>query len=59
MYRLTLVALALPNLLAQRRWQKGFDGKETNIDEKQIDFVMGSGNHVRAFVHLTSRNTLQ
>jgi len=43
----------------QRRWQKGFDGKETNIDEKQVDFVMGSGNHVRAYLHLTSRNTLQ
>jgi predicted CXXCH cytochrome family protein len=43
----------------QRRWQKGFDGRETNVDEKQIDFVMGSGNHVRAYLHLTSRNTLQ
>ncbi len=43
----------------QRRWQKGFDGQETNIDEKQIDFVMGSGNHVRAYLHLTTRNTLQ
>jgi len=43
----------------QRRWQKGFDGRETNIDEKQVDFVMGSGNHVRAYLHLTSRNALQ
>jgi predicted CXXCH cytochrome family protein len=43
----------------QRRWQKGFDGRETNVDEKQVDFVMGSGNHVRAYLHLTSRNTLQ
>jgi predicted CXXCH cytochrome family protein len=43
----------------QRRWQKGFDGQETNVDEKQVDFVMGSGNHVRAYLHLTSRNTLQ
>src|SRR6266699_687133 len=24
----------------QRRWQIGFDGKETNVDEKQIDFVV-------------------
>ena len=43
----------------QRRWQKGFDGRETNVDEKQVDFVMGSGNHVRAYLHLTGRNTLQ
>lgn len=43
----------------QRRWQRGFDGRETSIDEKQVDFVMGSGNHVRAYLHLTSRNTLQ
>jgi len=43
----------------QRRWQKGFDGREINVDEKQVDFVMGSGNHVRAYLHLTNRNTLQ
>ncbi len=43
----------------QRRWQIGFDGKETNIDEKQVDFVVGSGNHSRTYLHLTSQNTLQ
>jgi predicted CXXCH cytochrome family protein len=43
----------------QRRWQRGFDGKETNVEEKQIDFVLGSGNHARTYLHLTSRNTLQ
>jgi predicted CXXCH cytochrome family protein len=43
----------------QRRWQLGFDGKETNAEEKQIDFVLGSGNHARTYLHLTSRNTLQ
>ncbi len=43
----------------QRRWQIGFDGRETNVDEKQVDFVLGSGNHARAYLHLTSRNTLQ
>ncbi|MCU1328496.1 MAG: Tetratricopeptide 2 repeat protein [Bryobacterales bacterium] len=43
----------------QRRWQVRFDGKETNVDEKQIDFVMGSGNHGRTYLHLTARNTLQ
>ena len=43
----------------QRRWQRGFDGQETNVEEKQIDFVLGSGNHARTYLHLTSRNTLQ
>lgn len=42
----------------QRRWQIGFDGKEANVDEKQVDFVLGSGNHSRTYLHLTSRNTL-
>jgi Flp pilus assembly protein TadD len=43
----------------QRRWQIGFDGKETNVEDKQIDFVLGSGNHARSYLHLTSRGTLQ
>jgi len=43
----------------QRRWQTGFDGGEINVDEKQVDFVMGSGNHGRTYLHLTSRGTIQ
>ncbi len=43
----------------QRRWQIGFDKRETNVQEKQIDFVIGSGNHGRTYLHLTSRGTLQ
>ena len=43
----------------QRRWQVGFDGRETNVEEKRIDFVMGSGNHGRTYLHLTARGTLQ
>lgn len=43
----------------QRRWQIGFDGRETNIEEKQVDFVMGSGNHAKTYLHLTARGTLQ
>ncbi|MCU1338415.1 MAG: Tetratricopeptide 2 repeat protein [Bryobacterales bacterium] len=42
----------------QRRHQIGFDGKETNVLEKEIDYVVGSGNHVRAYLNRTSRNTL-
>ncbi|PWU03081.1 MAG: hypothetical protein C5B51_19700 [Terriglobia bacterium] len=43
----------------QRRWQIGFNGKETNVDEKQADFVAGSGNHSLTYLHLTSRGALQ
>ena len=43
----------------QRRWQIGFDGKETNVDEKRVDYVLGSGNHAKSFLHLTENNTLQ
>jgi len=43
----------------QRRWQIGLDRRETNVEEKQIDFVLGSGNHARTYLHLTPRGTLQ
>ena len=43
----------------QRRYQIGFEGKETNVEEKQIDFVMGSGNHVRTYLHRTAAGELQ
>jgi predicted CXXCH cytochrome family protein len=35
----------------QRRHQIGFDGKETNVVEREIDFVLGSGNHSRSYLH--------
>jgi predicted CXXCH cytochrome family protein len=34
-----------------RRHQLGPDGKETNVVEKQSDFVVGSGNHARTYLH--------
>lgn len=37
----------------QRRWQTGFDGKETNVEEMKIDYVIGSGNHARSYLHRT------
>jgi predicted CXXCH cytochrome family protein len=43
----------------QRRWQIGFDGRETNVEEKRIDYFIGSGDHARTYAHLTPRNTLQ
>lgn len=42
----------------QRRHQLSPDGRQTNVLEKQIDFVLGSGNHARTFLHRTPRNTL-
>ena len=35
----------------QRRHQIGPDGKEMNVLERQIDFVVGSGNHAKTFLH--------
>jgi hypothetical protein len=42
----------------QRRWQIGYRGKEENVDDIKIDYVMGSGNHVRTYLHRTTRGTL-
>ncbi|MDP9170458.1 MAG: tetratricopeptide repeat protein [Acidobacteriota bacterium] len=42
----------------QRRWQIGFGGKETNVEELKIDYVMGSGNHARSYLHRTANGTL-
>ncbi len=42
----------------QRRYQLGPDHQPTNIDEKKIEFVIGSGNHARTYLHLTARGTL-
>ena len=42
----------------QRRWQLGFDGKPENVEELQIDYIMGSGNHVRTYLHREKDGTL-
>ena len=42
----------------QRRHQVDLVGRQVNVIEKQIDFVMGSGNHARAYLHRTARGTL-
>ena len=42
----------------QRRWRIGYAGKETEVQESRIDYVMGSGNHVRTYLHRTDRGTL-
>jgi tetratricopeptide (TPR) repeat protein len=38
----------------QRRWQTGFDGRETNVEEARIDAVVGSGSHARSYLHRTA-----
>src|ERR1700730_12832071 len=42
----------------QRRHQIDFAGKQVNVMEKQVDYIMGSGNHSRAYLHLTGRGRL-
>ena len=42
----------------QRRWQIGFNGSESNIEESKIDYVIGSGNHARSYFTRTPRGTL-
>jgi tetratricopeptide (TPR) repeat protein len=42
----------------EHRWQKGFDGKPSNVEELPIDYIMGSGNHVRTFLHREQDGTL-
>jgi tetratricopeptide (TPR) repeat protein len=42
----------------QRQYQLGFDGKVTNNTETAIDFVLGSGNHARAYLHWTPSHSL-
>lgn len=37
--------------LYQRRHEIGFDGKETNAVEFEANYVVGSGNHARTFLH--------
>ncbi len=42
----------------QRRHQIGWDGKETNVLEERIDYVIGSGDQARSFLHRTSEGKL-
>ncbi len=42
----------------QRRWQLDAAGKEMNVEELRIDYVMGSGNHARSYLHRTERGML-
>jgi predicted CXXCH cytochrome family protein len=41
-----------------RHWQTGPGGREESVEELKVDYVMGSGNHVRTYLHKTGRGTL-
>ena len=40
------------------RHQTGFDGKPVNRLERSIDYVIGSGNHAKTFLHRNADGTL-
>lgn len=42
----------------QRRHQKGPDGDIVNVMEKEIHYVVGSGDHVRTYLHRTPAGKL-
>ena len=42
----------------QQWWQIGVKGRKESPGESKIDYVMGSGNHVRTYLHRTARGTL-
>jgi tetratricopeptide (TPR) repeat protein len=42
----------------QQQYQIGPDTRQNTLTEKRVDFVLGSGNHARAFLHQTPRGEL-
>ena len=44
--------------LFQRRWRVDPDGKPIHVRELSVDYVMGSGNHARSFLHRSPRGVL-
>ena len=42
----------------QRRFTVGADGREENVREETVDYVLGSGNHARTYLHRTTQGKL-
>lgn len=42
----------------QKRHQVDAQGREINVMEKRIDYVLGSGNHARTYLHRTDKGEL-
>ena len=55
---LTYTMLERDGKFYQRRSTIGFDSKETDVVEERIDYVIGSGNHGRAYLHRTDQGKL-
>ena len=50
--------LARDGVHYQRRYQLGPDGAQTNIDQRRIDYVLGSGTHSRTYLSRTRPGAL-
>jgi hypothetical protein len=44
--------------LIQRRWQQGAEGRQANVFETEIHYVIGSGNHARTFLHRSANGEM-
>lgn len=44
--------------LYQRRWQLDRAGTPINVEEVSVDYVLGSGNHARSYLHRTEQGML-
>jgi tetratricopeptide (TPR) repeat protein len=42
----------------QLRYQIGYEGKHTNVEETKIDYFLGSGIHARAYMHRSTDGRL-
>ena len=54
----TYTMLARDGRWFERRHQTGVDGAETNIFEASIDYIIGSGDHARSYLHRTGEGKL-
>jgi len=54
----TFAVIERDGRLYQQQYQTGSDGKQTNLSEKSVDYVLGSGHHSRAFLHRTEKGSL-
>ncbi|WP_238325991.1 tetratricopeptide repeat protein [Bryobacter aggregatus] len=44
--------------LLHRRWQVDAAGKKIHVEELPIDYVLGSGNHAKTFLHRNAKGAL-
>ena len=42
----------------QRRYQLDPSGRQVNVMERRVDYIMGSGNHARTYLHRNANGTL-